>query len=72
MLFRLTEPVFFVFRAIARMRNDRLSFSIRLSIPTLGLFVTKAGPDLAILSLLRFLSSADQEVRLLLVITMPT
>jgi hypothetical protein len=37
-VFRLTEPFSSVFRAIARMRNDMLSFSIRLFIPTLGLF----------------------------------
>jgi hypothetical protein len=37
--YRLQPNIFFVYRAIARMRNDRLSFSIRLFIPTLGLFV---------------------------------
>jgi hypothetical protein len=42
------------------MRNNRLSFSIRLFIPTLDLFVTKARPNLNTLPLLSLLSSSDQ------------
>jgi hypothetical protein len=61
MLFRLTDPFSFVFRAIARTRKDRLSFSVRLFIPTLVLFVTKARPDLATLPLLSLLNSSDQD-----------
>jgi hypothetical protein len=59
--FPFDRSFLFVFRAIARMRNDRLSFSIRLFIPTLGLFVTKARPDLATLLLSSLLRFSDQD-----------